>query len=134
MERFEVASIILLAFLSPLGTLGQEQQTRKEAGAAWNWWVNLESSPLIFEINVSRRMLNLFNHDADNDVAAATSYDVFGRPLLVKAAEGISGQERRTATEYSDVARRVVVRADLTATGDGKLVSIQRYDHLAECV
>ena len=67
--------------------------------------------------------------DADNNVATATSYDVFGRPTLVKAAEGKS-QETRTATEYSDVNRRVIVRSDQVSLGDGKLVTIQHYDQL----
>jgi RHS repeat-associated protein len=67
--------------------------------------------------------------DVDNNVSTATTYDVFGRPTLVKAAEG-KPEETRTATEYSDTARRVIVRSDLTGIGDGKLVSIQRYDQL----
>ena len=67
--------------------------------------------------------------DVDNNVATATSYDVFGRPTLVKAAEGKTA-ETRTATEYSDVNRRVIVRSDQNTLGDGKLVSIQHYDQL----
>ena len=67
--------------------------------------------------------------DVDNNVATATTYDVFGRPTLVKAAEGKT-EETRTATEYSDVNRRVIVRADLSSLGDGKLVTIQHYDQL----
>lgn len=67
--------------------------------------------------------------DVDNNVATATSYDVFGRPTLVKAAEG-KAQETRTASEYSDVNRRVIVRSDQVTLGDGKLVTIQHYDQL----
>src|SRR6185503_874129 len=67
--------------------------------------------------------------DVDNNVATATTYDVFGRPTLVKAAEGKT-EETRTSTEYSDVNRRVIVRADLSSLGDGKLVTIQHYDQL----
>ncbi len=67
--------------------------------------------------------------DVDNNVATATTYDVFGRPTLVKAAEG-KDEETRTATEYSDVNRRVIVRSDLNIPGDGKLVSIQHYDQM----
>ncbi|MCM3873838.1 MAG: hypothetical protein ND895_24380, partial [Pyrinomonadaceae bacterium] len=67
--------------------------------------------------------------DMDNNVATATTYDVFGRPTLVKAAEGKT-EETRTATAYSDTYRRVIVRSDLTNLGDGKLVSIQHYDQL----
>ncbi len=67
--------------------------------------------------------------DADNNVSTATIYDVFGRPTLVKAAEG-KPEESRTATEYSDVNRRVIVRADLNTIGDARLVSIQHYDQL----
>ena len=67
--------------------------------------------------------------DVDNNVAVATGYDVFGRPTLVKSAEGKS-EETRTATEYSDVNRRVIVRSDQVTLGDGKLVMIQHYDQL----
>ena len=67
--------------------------------------------------------------DLDNNVSTATSYDVFGRPILVKEAEG-KAQERRTSTEYSDTLRRVIVRSDLTTAGDGKLVSIQHFDQM----
>jgi RHS repeat-associated protein len=67
--------------------------------------------------------------DVDNNVATATSYDVFGRPTLVKAAEGKT-EETRTATEYSDVNRRVIVRSDQISLGDAKLVSVQHYDQL----
>ncbi|MEW6126587.1 MAG: RHS repeat-associated core domain-containing protein [Acidobacteriota bacterium] len=67
--------------------------------------------------------------DADNNVATATTYDVFGRPTLVKAAEG-KAEETRTTMEYSDTNRRVISRSDLTTLGDGKLVSIKHYDQL----
>jgi RHS repeat-associated protein len=67
--------------------------------------------------------------DFDNNVSTSTTYDVFGRPILVKAAEG-KPEETRTATVYSDMSRRVVVRSDLNAVGDSKLVSIQHYDQL----
>ena len=67
--------------------------------------------------------------DIDNNVATATSYDVFGRPTLVKAAEGKT-VETRTATEYSDVNRRVIVRSDQVSVDDGKLVTVQHYDQL----
>jgi len=67
--------------------------------------------------------------DADNNVTTATTYDVFGRPTLVQAAVG-KPEETRTATEYSDVNRRVIVRSDLNAIGDGKLVRIEHYDQL----
>lgn len=67
--------------------------------------------------------------DVDNSLATATTYDVFGRPTLVKAAEGKS-VETRTTTEYSDINRRVILRSDLNTLGDGKLISIQHYDQL----
>jgi len=68
--------------------------------------------------------------DADNSVTTSTSHDVFGRPTLVKAADGVTGTETDTVTIYSDVDRRVIVKSDLNTTGDGKLVSIQHYDQL----
>ncbi len=67
--------------------------------------------------------------DVDNNVATSTGYDVIGRPVLVRAAEG-KPEETRTATEYSDLNRRVTTRSDLNTVGDGKLVTIQHYDQL----
>jgi len=67
--------------------------------------------------------------DVDNNISSATTYDVFGRPILLKAAEG-KPEETRTSTIYSDIDRRVVVKSDLNATGDQKLVNIQHYDQL----
>jgi len=68
--------------------------------------------------------------DVDNNVTTTTAYDVFGRPTLVKEADGIAGVEKQTATEYSDTERRVIVRSDLNTTGDSKLIAIQHYDQL----
>lgn len=71
--------------------------------------------------------------DADNNVYATTTYDVFGRPTLVKSGlrDGqVLPEETHTTTVYSDVDRRVIVRSDLNTKGDGKLVSIQHYDQL----
>jgi RHS repeat-associated protein len=67
--------------------------------------------------------------DVDNDVSTKTTYDLLGRPRLVQAAFG-KPEETRTVTEYLDLARRVVVRSDLTTMGDEKLVSITHYDPL----
>ncbi|HKO45275.1 MAG TPA: DUF2341 domain-containing protein [Pyrinomonadaceae bacterium] len=67
--------------------------------------------------------------DANNNVSTATTYDAFGRPTLVRTAEN-KPEETRTATEYSDNNRRVIVRTDLNSAGDGKLVNIQHYDPL----
>lgn len=67
--------------------------------------------------------------DVDNDVKSTNTYDVFGRPTLFVLAE-TKAEESRTATSYSDAARRVVVRSDLNAPGDGKLVSVVHYDQL----
>jgi RHS repeat-associated protein len=67
--------------------------------------------------------------DADNNVTMATTYDVFGRPVQETAAEG-RPEESRTVTVYSDVNRRVIVRADLNTTGDGKLITVRHFDQL----
>jgi RHS repeat-associated protein len=67
--------------------------------------------------------------DADNGVSTATTYDVFGRPMLVATAEG-KAEETHTTSEYSDSARRVITRSDQIARDDGKLVTIQHYDQL----
>jgi len=49
--------------------------------------------------------------DVDNNVSNSTTYDVLGRPTLVKAAEG-KPEETRTSTSYSDINRRVIVKSD----------------------
>jgi RHS repeat-associated protein len=67
--------------------------------------------------------------DLDNNVTTNTTYDIFGRPTQVQEASGTT-IERRTVTEYSDLDRRVITRADLDATGDGKLVTVWHYDQL----
>jgi RHS repeat-associated protein len=97
-------------------------ETRRAAGTTVQ---RKETREYDFYIGVVTRVT-----DADNNVSTATTYDVFGRPTLVKAAEGKPDEETRTSTEYSDVNRRVIVRADLDLAGDGKIVSIQHYDQL----
>jgi RHS repeat-associated protein len=67
--------------------------------------------------------------DVDNNVASSSTYDVFGRPILRKAAEG-KAEETRTRSTYSDVNRRIIVRSDLNNIGDEKLVKIDHYDQL----
>ncbi|HYG81591.1 MAG TPA: hypothetical protein VD861_14445, partial [Pyrinomonadaceae bacterium] len=67
--------------------------------------------------------------DVDNNVATAASYDAFGRPTLVQAADG-KAEETQTFTTYSDAGRYIITRSDLSAVGDRKLVSIQHYDQL----
>ncbi len=67
--------------------------------------------------------------DVDNNVSSSTAYDIFGRPILVKAAEG-KAEETRTSTYYSDVNRRIITKSDLSTVGDEKLVDIQHYDQL----
>jgi RHS repeat-associated protein len=71
--------------------------------------------------------------DVDNNVYATTTYDVFGRPTLVKSGlrDGqVLPEETHTATVYSDVERRVIIRSDLNTKDDGKLVTVQHYDQL----
>lgn len=63
----------------------------------------------------------------DNNVWTLTSYDFYGRPTLVREA-ATTFAERQTATEYSDSDRRVIVKSDKDAVGDGKLISIQHFD------
>jgi RHS repeat-associated protein len=64
-----------------------------------------------------------------NGVVTRTTYDSFARPVLVEDADG-APVERQTSTDYSDSLRRVIVRSDLNALGDAKLVSISYYDQL----
>src|SRR5690606_38651726 len=56
-------------------------------------------------------------------------YDDLGRPIKVRNAAGTT-LESWTVTEYDDVNRRVVVRSDLEAKGDGKKVATQFFDQL----
>lgn len=65
----------------------------------------------------------------NNNISTSTQYDVFGRPILVKAADGTT-LETHTVTDYSDSAGRVITRSDLSTMGDGKLVGIKHYDPL----
>jgi RHS repeat-associated protein len=67
--------------------------------------------------------------DADNNVSTAMTYDVFGRPILVAAAEG-RAEETHTTSEYSDIERRVITRSDQTTKDDHRLVTIRHYDQL----
>ncbi|HSK73223.1 MAG TPA: RHS repeat-associated core domain-containing protein [Pyrinomonadaceae bacterium] len=67
--------------------------------------------------------------DVDNNISTATEYDALGRPTIVKAAVD-TPQEVWTQTNYSDSARRIIVRSDLFAPGDGKKVAVQHYDQL----
>jgi YD repeat-containing protein len=67
--------------------------------------------------------------DVDNNVSTVNTFDPLGRPTLVKAAEG-KPEEARTGYEYADAQRRLITRSDLTAVGDGKLVTIEQYDQL----
>lgn len=68
--------------------------------------------------------------DADNNVTNETDYDVLGRPVETRTAANIPGLKTVTRMEYSDDARRVITRSDLSAAYDGKLVSIQHYDQI----
>ena len=87
---------------------------------------------------VQRKTTRVFNFDTglvmtstdvDNNVSITTDFNAFGRPTLVTSAAG-KPEEARTATEYSDAARRVIVRQDLTTAGDGKLVSVRHFNQL----
>ena len=65
--------------------------------------------------------------DADNGVRTLTELDAAGRPIVVKEASGTT-QERQTRTWYCDQKRRLIVRSDLSARADGKLVTVTDYD------
>ena len=67
--------------------------------------------------------------DVDNNISSATEYDALGRSTKSIAAVGTSN-EVWTETEYGDVSRRIVTRADLETKGDGKIVSIRHFDQL----
>jgi RHS repeat-associated protein len=67
--------------------------------------------------------------DVDNNVSTVTIYDRLGRPTKVKTAAGTT-LESWTQTEYDDVNRRVIVRSDIDAVGDGRRVATQFYDQL----
>ena len=65
--------------------------------------------------------------DADNGVRTVTELDDVGRPIVVKEASGTT-EERQTKTWYCDEKRRMIVRSDLSAKADGKLVAVTDYD------
>ena len=67
--------------------------------------------------------------DVDNNVSTATEFDALGRPTKVRTAAETT-LESWTRTEYDNVNRRVVVRADIENIGDGRKVAIQHYDQL----
>lgn len=67
--------------------------------------------------------------DVDNNVSTVTEYDALGRPTKVRNAAN-TALESWTRTEYDDVNRRVVVRSDIDAIGDGRKVATQFYDQL----
>ncbi len=68
--------------------------------------------------------------DVDNTVATNFGYDLLGRPTLVDEAAGDPSVRTQTVTEYKDPERIVIVKRDLDATSDGKLVTVQHYDQL----
>lgn len=69
--------------------------------------------------------------DEDNgDLTTVFDYDDIGRPIQVNTASGVSGLESRTTTEYDDGNLYIMVRSDLAALNDGKLISIQHFDQL----
>ena len=67
--------------------------------------------------------------DLDNDISNFTEYDALGRPTKVRSAAN-TPLESWTRTEYDDEARKVVVRSDVDAKGDGRKVATQFYDQL----
>ena len=67
--------------------------------------------------------------DEDNGVSSVTSFDDMGRTTLVRSAADLP-EETRISTQYFDAERRVVVRSDQDAAGDGKLITIQHYDQV----
>lgn len=68
--------------------------------------------------------------DVDNNLSVVTEYDDLGRPTKLRNAAG-TALESWVRTEYDDVNRRVVVRSDLDAVGDGRKIAIQHFDQLA---
>ncbi|HEV7646099.1 MAG TPA: hypothetical protein VGO50_19340 [Pyrinomonadaceae bacterium] len=65
--------------------------------------------------------------DVDNALSITTEYDILGRPTKVRNAVGTT-LESWVRTEYSDLNRRIIIRADLETMGDGRKVAIQHYD------
>ncbi|MCO6511643.1 MAG: DUF922 domain-containing protein [Aridibacter famidurans] len=67
--------------------------------------------------------------DADNNVTNETEYDPLGRPTKAITASG-TALESWVRTEYNDLLRRVVIRADIETVGDGKAISVRHFDEL----
>ncbi len=72
----------------------------------------------------------LTSTDVDNGLTNATIYDDIGRPTKNITASGDSLLESWVRTEYDDAARRIIVRSDIEAKGDGRKVAIQHFDQL----
>lgn len=66
---------------------------------------------------------------ADNNIETTYSYDWLGCPTLVTEASS-TASARETQTSYEDRNRRVVVKKDQSAKGDGLLVQVTDYDPL----
>jgi RHS repeat-associated protein len=96
-------------------------QTKVAAGTPVQRW-----TMLAYDFNTGQVTQST---DVDNNVTTQTTYDVFGRPTVVKEAVGTTN-ERWTRTEYDGQARRVVMRAALNAADDQKLVTVRHYDQL----
>jgi RHS repeat-associated protein len=77
---------------------------------------------------LEKSSIALGNNSGEN-ITQSTAYDNLGRANLIKEAAG-SAWERQTQIVYQDAARRIVVRRDLDAAGDKKLVVISHYDPL----
>src|SRR5581483_125535 len=70
------------------------------------------------------------NDPTNKNITTTTTYDLAGRPIQVVTKDSHNNPLSCAATVYSDTDRRVIVRQDMMAPGDGKLVSIQHYDQL----
>lgn len=67
--------------------------------------------------------------DVDNDISVLTEYDALARPTKVRS--GYNGAlESWVVTTYDDAERRIIVKSDVAAMGDGKKVAIQHLDQL----
>ncbi len=81
----------------------------------------------VYDLNTGRVTSST---DEDNDLTISTVFDALGRPTKAITASGDTTHESWTTTDYDTEERRVIVRSDVSAKGDGKKVAIQHYDEL----
>lgn len=125
---------------NPTSTTDANSNVAQTSYGSVNGYTNLYPTQIInaYGTSVARTVTNTYDFysglptsttDVDNSLTNSTEYDILGRPIKVMIADG-TPLESWTVTEYNDAARRVIVRSDLDAMGDGKIVVVRHFDPL----